>query len=183
MNVKFIVGVVTEVNEKEATAKVKILHDEDDAVTYELLILQRTAKGNMSYALPEINDKVLCVLFNEDAVNGYILGSFYDEDNPPPVADKNIFTKVFKDGSKVQFDISTGELIADITGSADIKVGKDLTAEITGDATIKASKVLIESEDITFGGNGALKLVNELHTCFFTGALHNVSTTQKTKGA
>lgn len=170
-----VVGQVSKIECTDKAANVRVImpdrvdHQDQPLISKPVPVLQIASTAKKSFAVPRLNDYVLCIKLPNGTSNYAILGSFYTETNPPPVSDPMLDYVEFDDGSTMQFDASKGELTWKLKGNMLWDNQKDFTFktqgkvdfEIQGDVTIKSQgKVDIEaSSDLTVkaGGNLALQ--------------------------
>ncbi len=108
----FRVGLVSSVNGATCSARVTF-PDKDDLdgkglVSYELPIITIGSNGTLGYWVPEVGTQVLCVFLPNPSGNGlkdgFILGAFYSELNPPEETNPNVRCLKVPDGSYIRFD-------------------------------------------------------------------------------
>ena len=76
-------GIVSSMNGAQATVRVTF-GDKDDLVSADLPVLQQ---GNGSYWMPVKGDQVVCLFLANGLEQGFCLGSFYSNPQPPPSSD------------------------------------------------------------------------------------------------
>lgn len=108
----FRVGLVSSVNGATCSARVTF-PDKDDLdgkglVSYELPIITIGSNGTLAYWVPEVGTQVLCVFLPNPSGNGlkdgFVLGAFYSEKNPPEETNPNVRCIKVPDGSYIRFD-------------------------------------------------------------------------------
>jgi phage baseplate assembly protein gpV len=148
------IGQVSSVNTAAATARV-LCDDRDALVSMELPVLQLGTAGVQSYLLPAPGERVLCLFLGSGVEQGFIVGSFYDDDNPPPVSGEVIYLRVASD-CFVLVNKSTKEVIVSTSGKVSITAADGVyiigDVDITGEVTV--------SGDVVAGG---ISLVNHIH--------------------
>lgn len=101
------VGRVSSVNGTNCTAKVTF-PDKDDLVSQELPIVTIGSNGTLGYWVPEVDTQVLCVFLpnpsGKGMNDGFIIGAFYSEANPPAESDPKVRCLKMPDGSFIRFD-------------------------------------------------------------------------------
>jgi phage baseplate assembly protein V len=107
------VGVVSSTNDEKLTARVTFA-DRDDVVSYDLPVLVKNSGENKDYWVPEVAEQVLCLFLPIGVEQGFILGSFYSDDVPPPATTKEKRRTVFKDGTSVEYDREAHTLTVDV---------------------------------------------------------------------
>ncbi|MGL4866233.1 hypothetical protein [Cetobacterium sp.] len=145
-------GYINSVNEKKGSARVT-LHEADGRKTREMHILTTaTSEKEKEYFIYDKETPVVCLLL-PGTDKGFILGSWYTDNNKVPEgADKD--KKIWKyPGGKIELDKITGEL----------KIEMIKTIKITSPKIIIASDVFIEGdisatnietiENLKVGGN------------------------------
>lgn len=163
----FKIGEVSSVNPAKCTARV-VFSDEDGLVSYDLPVMQRNTIANKDFAMPEVEEDVLCVFLPDGPEDGFILGSFYAGEITPPESDGNKRTVVFADDTRISYDrdkhiltVTIGEtsIVADqsnvnvaCSGTADISAGT-VNATASGNATISASSATVKASTINLTGN------------------------------
>lgn len=114
-------GVVSAVYPAKATVRV-VFADRDNLVSAELPVLQGFGLKNKSYVLPDVNESVVCLMLpNGDDGQGFVLGSFYHEQSPPPAQSQDISMIRFADGSSISYDRAKHELSINVNGTIRIK--------------------------------------------------------------
>ena len=122
MEIKNLVrsGVVSSVNPETCAARV-VFEDRDNLVSAELPVLQSACAENKFYSLPDVGDKVVCLMApNADDGSGFIIGSFYGEKNPPPAQSQDITLIKFGDGTEIKYDRAKHELKINCVGNVKI---------------------------------------------------------------
>lgn len=109
------VGDVSTVDATAGTVEV-VFADRDNAVSGPLPCM------SSEYNLPAVGDQVLCLFLGNGIEQGFCLGSFYSDVNPPPATNKEMYKKKIDDDVFFEVDKNTKEL------------------------TIKATKVIINGE-------------------------------------
>lgn len=174
----FRLGKVVGINADTCKARVEF-PDNHNIVTYEMPIIQAHTGKDKFYAMPTLDEFVLCAFLPNGNETGFILGSYYSEPTPPPVQDENKFNITFEDGTVLEYDKAAHILKADVKGEADIKVEKDITIKADGninvtckEAEITADKVTVKSSDITLGNGSATGIITQECFCALTGGPH-----------
>jgi len=126
------VGRVSTVNLAAATARVTFA-DRDGLVSMELPVLQGSVQGAAAYLLPAPGERVLCLFLGTGVEQGFIVGSFYDEDNAPPASGQVIYLQVAED-CFVLVNKETKEIIVSTSGQVSITAAGGVS--ITGDVTV-----------------------------------------------
>ena len=165
LNRIFKIGEVSSVDPDNCTARV-VFDDDDSLVSSDLQVVQRNTMKNKDYAMPDMNEDVLCLFLPSGSEDGFILGSVYAGEITPPETDGNKRTVVFADGTRISYDrekhiltatIGETSIVADqqnvnvvCSGTADIQAG---TVNATANAaTVKASTINLTG-DVNITGN------------------------------
>lgn len=113
-------GVVSSVNPETCAARV-VFEDRDNLVSAELPVLQSACMDNKFYSLPDVGAQVVCLMMpNADDGTGFIIGSFYDDKNPPPAQSQDISLIKFSDDTKISYDRAKHELKINCVGNIKI---------------------------------------------------------------
>ena len=79
--------------------------DKDDRTTAELAVMSRCTKETKDYWMPAIDEQVLCILLpntsGKGPGEGFVIGAFYSEADPPKERDPNVRSIRYKDGSYI----------------------------------------------------------------------------------
>jgi len=106
------VGVVSEVDGASARVRVTLPGLEDLPSGWLTCLTWRSQGVRASFNYTR-GERVLCLFFPlSDRARGFVLGSFYDDNNPPPQASLDVFSIEFEDGTLLSYDqgTSTGSL-------------------------------------------------------------------------
>jgi len=120
-------GIVVAVDEKSGKVRVQF-PDRDDLVSDWLPVMQEFCVGNQQYRLPDEQTQV-AVLMDENYEAGVVLGAIYSDCDPPPVTNRDLYYRRFKDGTVIQYDRAGHKLTADVKGEIDARA--DVQAFIT----------------------------------------------------
>lgn len=144
-----------------ASHTVKVVYPEDDNTeSHELRVLVPNTYDNADYAMPDIDEDVVCLFLPCGSVEGFVLGSFFTGEVKPPAESQDIRMVKFKDGTTIAYDraahtydieIENTHIHAD-RGQVTVNT-KDAVIVQTKDATVNASG----DASITAGGNLSLK--------------------------
>ena len=141
-------GQIFAIDYEAAKARVKIGNLETDWLPW----LTSNSGANKSWNPPEIDEQVIVLSPSGELNQGVILPSLYRSNAPENSGDIKSIT--FKDGSKISFDKTSGNLDLDIKGSATIKVAGNAGIEVTGNTEIKAASVTLKSDVVNLGAEG-----------------------------
>lgn len=106
-------GIVTNIDEKQATARVQF-QDDDDIPSDWLPVLQSKTLKDKFYILPDIGEQVACFM-DENLEDGVILGAIYSDEDTCPVFSKDKIIAKFPGGLSIEIDKSTGDLTLNFT--------------------------------------------------------------------
>lgn len=120
------VGKVSSINDSKGTVKV-IFEDKDRMISDDLPML------NFEYRMPRIGQQVLCVFLPNGKNQGFCLGGFFSEVDPPLVADRNIFCKTFNDGTSIKYDKLNKNLFIEGAGDIIITAKGNISIQSDGD--------------------------------------------------
>jgi phage baseplate assembly protein V len=143
-------GTIAEADYKRARVRVKI----GPLLTAWLPWLTHRASKNITWHAPEVGEQVLVLAPSGELTNAVVLPAIYQSAYPAPTDNPDIARLTFDDGAVLEYDRAAHKLTADIPGSADIKLKKDITATIGGNLAAKISG----NADLTAGGNLSAKI-------------------------
>lgn len=130
------VGIIESFNEENATARV--VFQDINIKSYDLPIIVKQSQNNKDYWIPDIGESVLCLFLPTGIESGFILGSYYNKKDRPPVTDQNKRTVKFSDGTILEYDRKTHKLTADVKGDIDIKATGKVDINANGAITINS---------------------------------------------
>lgn len=168
-------GIITEVNESDYTAKVKLV-DMQDIETDFLPIITPVAIGNKNYNLPKENSLVIC-LMQHQGQEGVIIGSLYNDIDNPPAKQKHIFKQEFEDGSYIEYNNSTGVLSID--AKQNIKIKTQNTIELASQTNVKIKDNIELTGNVKI--NGSLDVLNKISTLSTIDAIGVISSSADVK--
>src|SRR5499427_10728865 len=168
-----VIGKVSKIecNEKGANIRVimpdKIDHTGQPLITKPIPMLQVSAGGKRSFAMPRIGQNVLMVKRSNGTGDYLAVGHFYTSNDPPPVTDPMLDYTVYDDGSIKQFDASKGTETHTLKGDTvwnndgkaqlsfkgDVLIHSDGTVTIEGPTQIHLKGPMKFEGDITHIGN------------------------------
>lgn len=114
------VGIVDGIDEQKGTVRVTF-PDRDDLVVEDLAML------GFEQNYPDIQDMVLCLFLPNGIQEGFCLGRYYNEQNPPPIRDKNYFVKKIADDVTIKYHKPTKTL--SIIAPGGVKISGDLVVD------------------------------------------------------
>lgn len=122
-------GTVSAVDEAGHSLRVKIPTLENMETDW-LPMISPAAGGNQFYSLPDEGELVVCLL-DARGETGCVVGAFYNAADKPPAADKDKWVRRFKNGTVIEHDRKTGDVLVRTQGvvtiDADAVVEKTLT--------------------------------------------------------
>lgn len=107
-------GIVSAIAPKSHKVRCKIPALEDLETAW-LSFLTPNAGGNQFYCLPDVGELV-AILLDARGEGGCVLGTIYNEQDPTPVTNGDIWLKKFKNGTTIQHDRKSGDLTIHTTG-------------------------------------------------------------------
>ena len=124
-------GLVSAVDEAGHNLRVKIPALEDMETDW-LPMTTPAAGGNQFYSLPDEGEQVVCLL-DARGENGCVIGAIYSAADKPPASSKDKWVRRFKNGTIIEHDRKTGDVLVKtggvVTIDADAVVKKTLTVE------------------------------------------------------
>ena len=112
------VGHVVSVNENH-TVRVKF-SDRDGMVSYDLPVLVPSTVDPQDYDLPAEQTPVVCLFLPNGQQQGFVIGAYYSQANPPPVPNRHKHSRTFKDGTFIEYDQGTHTLTVSVAGPVHI---------------------------------------------------------------
>ena len=160
-------------------AKVRVAFAErDQMLSYWLPICFQKTQNDKSYWIPDVGEQVVCLMDDRDEA-GTVLGSIYSTvDRPPtdpntgnPVQSGDIEQHTYKDGTTVQFNRATKQMLAKFSDGASFKydaIGKALTVALPSGGTMSvtangATLSIDASGNVTVHAAGGINLITSAH--------------------
>ena len=164
-------GIVSAVDPKTHKVRCKIPALEDLETAW-LSFLTPNAGGNQFYCLPDVGELV-AILLDAQGEGGCVLGAIYNEQDPTPVADGEIWLHKFANGTEISHHRKTGDIVIKTTGVVTVTAGEAIVnalSTINGNTTINGT--LHASGAITSGTEvsapsvkqGNVSLGNHVHS-------------------
>ena len=125
-------GIVSAIDPKTHKVRCKIPALEDLETAW-LSFLTPNAGGNQFYCLPDVGELV-ALLLDARGEGGCVLGAIYNEQDPTPTQDGEMWMKIFRNGTVISHNRKTGDVLVSTQGH--------LTATAQGGATINANTVV-----------------------------------------
>jgi phage baseplate assembly protein V len=143
-NMAFI-GRVADRQADDVSTNARVIRpDQQDYITKQMPIMQTSASGKRSFAMPRKGANVVCLKLPNGTADGVVLGTFYTTSDPPPVSDPNLDFTEYDDGSTMSMNASTGQLDWNLKGAMNMTTGQPVT--------IKADKIILIG-DVEIQGN------------------------------
>lgn len=120
-------GVVSSINPAKATARVTF-PDRDDVVSYDLPVMQHNTGFAKFYSMPKVGQNAVCIFLGTGLEDGFIVGSFYNDEQPPPTTDAAIHVIDFEDGSRIEYSNGVFNIVGNVVIDG-IAVAKDFITE------------------------------------------------------
>jgi len=148
------VGIVKRYNPDNHTAIVEF-KDFEAVISRELQIVEPFTHKNKSYFPLREGQKVICLLLPQSGTtDGFIIGTVYDTDNPPPVCDRNKFHTKFEDGTVIEYDTANHKLTANVKGDVEIEVSGHMSAVVERDVLVRSkTKITLQAPAINLQNN------------------------------
>lgn len=156
-------GIITQVDEPTHSVRCAIPALENMETDW-LSVLVQNAKGDQDVDLPDEGTLVKCLL-DARGESGCVIGAVYNEQDRPPVSNKNIWMKRFANGTVIQHDRSTGKVTVDTPGEVLVKAGTKVTidspeTETTGNLLVQGSLTYMGGMTGNGGSGGATAVIN-----------------------
>jgi phage baseplate assembly protein V len=145
------IGTVSSVNYKEGKLRV-CFEDQDKIVTDELPML------SFEYEMPDVGEPVLCLFLGNGITNGFCLGRYYYDGDPPMQWGQNIYFKRFLKDATQRYD-STAKTMTFTANkfvfNGDVTIHGNLvvSGSINAGGDIDSGGNMNASGNITAGGN------------------------------
>ena len=120
--------------------------DKSGLVSHALPVLVPCSSQDKAYSLPDVGEDVLCLFLPNGTQRGFVVGSFYNVNNAPPVASVDKQNITFKDGTKIEYDRAKHEYVMHVNGKATINAS-------TGDVVVNAVSLTGHVHSDAQGGN------------------------------
>jgi len=154
-----VIGFVSQIECDSKRANVRVIlpdrkdHEGTPLVTRASPVLQIASQAKKTYAIPRLNDTVVCIKMANSTSDYLIAGSFYTPKNPPPVSDPKLDYTEWEGGHIEKFDANDN---ADPFWTQDFKGGwkgtykKDVNLKTTDSAKFNVTAdgdILIQSDN------------------------------------
>ena len=133
-------GIVSAIDPKSHKVRCKIPALEDLETAW-LSFLTPNAGGNQFYCLPDVGELV-AILLDARGEGGCVLGAIYNEQDPTPVANGDIWLKKFKNGTTIAHDRKSGDLTIHTSGKV---IVNDCEVEVNnGNVNVNGGDVIAD---------------------------------------
>ena len=133
-------GIVSAIDPKSHKVRCKIPALEDLETAW-LSFLTPNAGGNQFYCLPDVGELVV-ILLDSRGESGCVLGTIYNEQDPTPVQNGEIWLKKFKNGTTIQHDRKSGDLTIHTSGKI---IVNDCEVEVNnGNVNVNSGDVIAD---------------------------------------
>lgn len=135
-------GNITEIDAAKGRARVHF--EEDDIVSDWLPMVVKSSRENKHESWYDVGDFVACMM-DKNVEDGVIVGAIYDDNNAPPIGNKDVEAKTFSDGTVIKYDRSSSTLTVECVGDVSVQCVN---------ATVSASgQVTVDTPTATFTGD------------------------------
>ncbi|MFC3874911.1 phage baseplate assembly protein V [Neisseria musculi] len=143
-------GVVSAVDEAGHNLRVKIPALEDMETDW-LPMTTPAAGANQFYSLPDEGEQVVCLL-DARGENGCVIGAIYSTADKPPASSKDKWVRRFKNGTIIEHDRKTGDVLVQTEGTVTIDAPN---TEIKGNATVHGLLTYLSGMSAGNGNGGS----------------------------
>lgn len=120
-----MIGKVSAIYPEEAKARV-IFEDRDQMVSKKLPLVFTRAFGVEIYAMPKIDEEVVCIFLGNGLEEGFILGGYYNKKHVPPRKDERIKIIRFENGDYIQYKEGVFTIKGDVRIKGRLQVEQDV---------------------------------------------------------
>lgn len=120
-----------------------------------LPVLTQNAGGNQFYGLPDVGELV-ALLLDSRGEGGCVLGAIYNDQDPVPVSNSDIWLHKFKNGTEISHNRQTGDVVVNTSGKVTVTAAKAIVnadSEINGNlqvnGAIHAVKAIKSDEQVS----------------------------------
>jgi phage baseplate assembly protein V len=110
------IGTVSTIQPDKGTATV-IIEEVGEPVSHVLPIMVQGSLSSKHYWMPAPKEPVICAFLPYHNYQGFILGSFYSEENPPPISEPHKRAIHFGDGATITYDTTNQELLINFSNA------------------------------------------------------------------
>ncbi|MEH7122117.1 hypothetical protein V7127_02610 [Bacillus sp. JJ1773] len=123
------VGIVDGINEQEGTIRVTF-PDDDDKVVDDIALMSFEQK------FPSVTESVLCVFLPNGTQQGFCLGAYFNDENLPPIPNKNMYVKKIDEGLTITYDYTSKKLTISTQNEVAINSNVSVNGNLTVSGTI-----------------------------------------------
>lgn len=122
----------------------------EDLETAWLSFLTPNAGGNQFYCLPDVGELV-AMLLDSQGEGGCVLGAIYNDQDPTPAKDSDIWMKKFSNGTEISHNRKTGDVVVNTAGhlTATAKGGATINADTLVNGTLHATGKITSDEELS----------------------------------
>lgn len=142
-------GIVTEVDAAKHKVRCKIPALEDLETAW-LSFLTPNAGGNQFYCLPD-KGELVALLLDARGEGGCVLGAIYNDQDPTPIADSEIWCHKFKNGTEISHNRKTGDVVVSTQGHVNVTAesGATINADTTINGKLHATGKITSGEEVS----------------------------------
>ena len=169
------IGKVSSVDENNCTARV-LFEDRDNVVSYDFPIIVPATLKDKYYCLPQLGERVLCILQPNTPSKSFILGSYYCDKRKPPYKNKDKAYVEFEDKTLIEYDKKAHKLKLFIPefpeaetsveieckGKMRVKSEGELTIESGAGITLLAPLINFNEVEYSYVGAIGTKEINDV---------------------
>ncbi len=142
-------GVVIAVDSAKHRVRCKIPALEDLETDW-LAVVTPNAGGNKFYCLPD-EDELVALLLDARGEGGCVIGALFNDQDNPPASDKNIWKKVFTNGTTIEHDRNSGDITIHASGKVIVN---------NSDIDVNGGTITVQGGDVIADG---ISLKNHVH--------------------
>lgn len=156
-------GIVSAIDPKSHKVRCKIPALEDLETAW-LSFLTPNAGGNQFYCLPDVGELVALIL-DARGEGGCVLGAIYNQQDPVPVMNGEMFMLKFKNGTTISHDRATGDVVIDAVGTVLVKSPSLITLDCPetktmGNLLVEGSLTYMQGMTGNGGKGGTTAVIN-----------------------
>jgi len=91
--------------------------DKDNLVSAWIPVIVSNTKKNKDEVHLDIDEHVFCIMLGNGLEKGWVVGSFWDDKNKPPIGNHDIRHTTYEDGTIIEYDRKLNRLLIDCTKS------------------------------------------------------------------
>jgi len=139
------IGRVSELVVDDTQTSVRVAFpDKQNVISKPFPVCQTSGGARRSFNVPKVGQSVLCGMLANGDSDGFVIGTFYTTQDPPPISDPLRQYTEFADGTSFDFNEATSTLAINAKGP--------LNLVTSGPVSIKGSEVTIEAGNIKIVG-------------------------------